>query len=214
MCVAVASDMRPQSEASAIPGDGDTFVFSLEVPSRIAARRLGDSLVDVFGSPVRAIPAPLAKQVWKMVASPDVNGRLAYSISTGSHQNQLQALRQVSFDAVAGSLRIVASGDNPSTVTQSLDLRKEGLYVLLLDVSLDHDDIGQVFYGRPPQDFIEEDSTAFSLFKGRNLVGIPLSSRETLQRIRFDPGHRPGSYILAGFSIKGVPADAVLRRRE
>jgi hypothetical protein len=149
-----------------------------------------------------------------MVHSLDADGRLAYSISTDSNQNLLQPLLNVSVHAFAGGLRVVSTGDSPRTVTQSLDLRNGGLYFLLLDANLDHDDVGQVFYGRRSQDFSEEDSTSFVLFKGRNVVGIPLSSPETLQRIRFDPGRRPGNYILAGFSIKELSGDTILRRLE
>ena len=214
ICVPIATDMLPESKASVVPGDGDTFVFSVELPSRITAQRLFDSLVDLFGSPVRAIPGPLTERIWKIVHSLDAKGRLAYSISTDSSQNLLQPLLNVSVHAFAGGLRVVSSRDSPRTVTQSLDLRNGGLFFLLVDVNLDHDDVGQVFYGRRSQDFSEEDSTSFVLFEGRNVVGIPLSSPETLQRIRFDPGRRRGNYILAGFSIKELSGGTILRRLE
>ena len=122
------------------------------------------------------------------------------------------ALQQVAVVASSGGVRIISTGYRPRTVTHSLGLREAGTYVLLLDVSLDHDDFGQVFYGRPSQDFSGEDSTEFPLFKGRNVVGIPLSSPATLERIRLDPGHRPGTYTLKRLEIKKLADDAVLTR--
>jgi len=134
-----------------------------------------------------------------------------YSIPTDSHRYQLQALQQVSVFPFSRGLQIVPRGNDPQVVTQSLDLRRGNIYFLLLDMSLDHDDLGGVFYGRSSQVFSPEDSsTAFPLFQGRNRVGIPLPCPGTLERIPFDPGHRRGSYILAGFSIEELSGDTVL----
>lgn len=212
MCVTIASDVRRQSEASVARRDGDTFVSSLDVPPRISARRLADSLADLFGSPVRRLPAPLAERIWTLVDSVDAAGKLVYSVSAGSRRDQLHALQQVSVLASSSGVRIVSNGYSPRTMTESLDLRGGGVYFLVVDLSLDHDDLGQVFYGRASEGFSAEDSTAFPLYKGRNLVGILLPFPERIERIRFDPGHRPGSYTVAGFSIKEVSADTVLGR--
>jgi hypothetical protein len=211
LCVTITRDVGPHSETSLARRDGDTFVSSLQVSSGISARRLTGALSELFGSPIRKLPASLAERVWTLVDATSLDAKTVYSASTGSAQDKLQALQQVSVVTSSVGLRIISSGYSPRTVTPHLDLRTEGLYVLLIDVSLDHDEGGRVFYGRSDQDFSADDSTAVSLFKGRNLIGIPLPSAGTLERIRFDPGHRPGSYFLAGFSIKRLSADSVLR---
>ena len=210
MCVAIARDMGWQSGESVARRDGDTFMSSLVVPPRISAGRLADSLGELFGSPPQRLPSSLAERVWMLLMSANVEGELAYSISRGSRRDRLEPLQQVSLSAFPGGLSIVANGYSPRTVTPFLDLRRDGLYFLLMDLSLDHDDGGRVFYGRPSQEFSVEDSTAVTLFKGRNLVSIPLPFPGTVERIRFDPGHRPGSYTLSDFSIVRLSADTVL----
>lgn len=210
MCVSIWRDMAPPPQASPARKDGDTFVSSVQVPTRISASGLTDALNELFGIPIRKLPASLAEQVWALVAPQSTDENTAYSTLSGAAHDTLQGLQQVSVAASSVGLRIISSGYSPSTITPVLDLRREGVYVLLIDVSLDHDEGARVFYERPFQQFRTEDSTAIALFKGRNLVGVPLPSPETIRRIRFDPGHRPGEYLLAGFSIKRLRADAIL----
>jgi hypothetical protein len=104
-------------------------------------------------------------------------------------------------EATKSEIIFIATNDDPYIIIGNKRLFNLVQALRINIFSPDKTDFQIFFLTKQCSEFCDENSVSVNLSKGRNTIILRLPSNSLMKSFRFDPGRRPGQYIIYSFEI-------------